>query len=70
MITGDYGLSPPDLDEEIVKRIKGLRYNEYESAVKAIRELISKPGYEIIGASVEEFLVPVFKAAEKAYHNK
>jgi len=70
MITGDYGIAPPDADEEIASLIKGLTVNDYEEAVRRVKKLFSKPGYEITGATIEEFLTPVFIAAKKALEGK
>ena len=66
MITGDYGIAPPDADEELAALLRGLRVDEYDEAVRRARELFSRPGYEITGASVEEVLAVVFRAARSA----
>lgn len=70
MITGDFGLVPPDLDEEIARLLVGLRVDQFEEAARRVRELVSKPGYEITGASPEEFITPAFTAARKALEHR
>jgi lipoate-protein ligase A len=70
MITGDYGITPPDADEEIASALIGLRVDQFDEAVKKVKTIMSKPGYEITGATVEEFVTPVFVAAKKALEGK
>lgn len=66
MITGDFGLNPPDLDEEISNALKGLSINDFEEAVRRVKSILAKPGYVIVGATPEEFIKPVFEAARNA----
>ncbi|WP_278465170.1 biotin/lipoate A/B protein ligase family protein [Saccharolobus islandicus] len=61
MITGDFGLVPPDLDEDITKELIELTCDDFEVAKNRVLKLM-KNGYEIIGASPEEFITPVFMA--------
>ncbi|WP_207387717.1 lipoate--protein ligase family protein [Aeropyrum pernix] len=66
MITGDFQLIPADADEEIVKAILGFKHSQYGEAADRVRRLVDERGITIIGASAEEFIKPVFVAAEKA----
>ncbi|AOL17414.1 ligase [Sulfolobus sp. A20] len=63
MITGDFGLVPPDLDEDITRELIGLRCDEFNVAKDKVLKLM-KEGYEIIGATPEEFITPVFMACK------
>lgn len=63
MITGDFGLVPPDLDEDIARSLIGLNCNDFNSAKDRIMRLM-RSEYEIIGATPEEFITPVFIACK------
>ncbi len=63
MITGDFGLVPPDLDEDITREIIGLKCDEFNVARDKVLKMM-KEGREIIGATPEEFITPVFMACK------
>lgn len=66
MITGDFHIIPADADEEIAQKLVGFKAWEYEKASRLVSEIVEKNGYTIIGASPEEFIRPVFEAAQNA----
>ena len=66
MLTGDFQVIPADGDEEIAQSLIGLKAWEYDKASKIVGELVKTRGYTIIGASPEEFIRPVFEAAQNA----
>ena len=66
MLTGDFQVIPADGDEEIARSLIGLKAWEYDKASKIVGELVKTRGYTIIGASPEEFIRPVFEAAQNA----
>lgn len=66
MTTGDFQVIPADGDEVIAQKLIGFKAWEYEKATSAVNELVNKKGYTIIGATPEEFIKPVFEAAQNA----
>jgi lipoate-protein ligase A len=62
MITGDFGLAPPDIDEEIIKLLLGLNCRDFYRAVEIVSRLVEEKNYEITGATPKEFITPVFDA--------
>jgi lipoate-protein ligase A len=66
MITGDFQVIPADADEEFAQLAIGRRPGDYEEAAREARRLVEERGYVIVGATPEDFIKPLFKAAEEA----
>lgn len=65
-ITGDMFLSPFRIDEELAERLKNLRYSDKAEMLKRVEDLLSKPGYAMVGLTAEELVSVVSEAGKKA----
>ncbi len=66
MMCGDFMCNPYDAVDKWEEAIKGLPASDEEGIKGATQDFFKETGYEITGASVEEFLIPVVAAAKQA----